>query len=339
MLRVIVSTIAVFAAMASHSAFAVQDYTRRTLPYAFDGYSSHAEGINDVGQIVGQYHDAQGGHGIVWNPDNTIVDLGLKARAFYVNNQGAIAGDFFGTDGHHACVWDAQGNRTDLGLGTAYSVNSSGIAAGMALPGGPSGSQWAAVWDDRGSRTLLSYGNAAYDINDDGMVVGVGRWQTGAYWYAHALRWMPPSFVLQDDGRGPDSEGASYEAVNSLGMAVGSYHTTDDKSRLFGDDRLQLPNLLGEANDVNDSGTVVGTLWDGDAFVWTQEAGLVRLGPGRARAVNSAGVIVGYDGSGRACVWTPIPEPSSIIALLCGVAGLGGMVWRRARQGQRHPPA
>lgn len=26
---------------------------------------------------------------------------------------------------------------------------------------------------------------------------------------------------------------------------------------------------------------------------------------------------------------TPVPEPSSIIALLCGISGIGGMIWRR----------
>ena len=51
-----------------------------------------------------------------------------------------------------------------------------------------------------------------------------------------------------------------------------------------------------------------------------------------ALSINNAGQIVGYgthDGKQAAFLLTPIPEPSTILALLCGVGGLA--FWRRRR--------
>jgi hypothetical protein len=33
----------------------------------------------------------------------------------------------------------------------------------------------------------------------------------------------------------------------------------------------------------------------------------------------------------RVTVTTPVPEPSSILALLCGISGVGGMMWRKRK--------
>jgi probable HAF family extracellular repeat protein len=53
---------------------------------------------------------------------------------------------------------------------------------------------------------------------------------------------------------------------------------------------------------------------------------------GEALGINISGQIVGSSttgaGNGHACLWEPVPEPSAILALLCG---LGGLAWRRRK--------
>lgn len=49
---------------------------------------------------------------------------------------------------------------------------------------------------------------------------------------------------------------------------------------------------------------------------------------------SSGGTNAGFGGAGQVFVmdnltYGSVPEPSSILALLCGVCGMGGMVWRR----------
>jgi hypothetical protein len=53
-----------------------------------------------------------------------------------------------------------------------------------------------------------------------------------------------------------------------------------------------------------------------------------------AWAINESGWIVGWGNSGhgdRGLLLKPVPEPSSLLALLCGLGGFGGMTRRRKR--------
>ena len=99
------------------------------------------------------------------------------------------------------------------------------------------------------------------------------------------------------------------------------------------------------ANGINDSGLVVGNsstananshafLYDGSTMIDLNDlisptSGWVLL---NATAINNSGQIVGsgtIDGQTNAYLLTPVPEPTSVFALLGGIAGMGGMVLKR----------
>ena len=101
----------------------------------------------------------------------------------------------------------------------------------------------------------------------------------------------------------------------------------------------QLYNAGSTALDINGSRQIVGFSAApggvGDhAFLWesgvmTDLNSLIPSGTGwrlvNARGINDSGQIVGWGYNGsltRAFLLTPVPEPSTIVALLCGVGGL-----------------
>ena len=110
---------------------------------------------------------------------------------------------------------------------------------------------------------------------------------------------------------------------------------------------VDLPRLGGSesyANGINDQGQVAG--WSGTAggyyhaFLW-QNGTMTDLGtlPGgwssSACGINNLGQVVGEsltaDGLWHAVLWTPVPEPSSLLALLCGLGAMAGIVRCRRR--------
>ncbi|NIR03362.1 MAG: PEP-CTERM sorting domain-containing protein, partial [Gemmatimonadales bacterium] len=103
----------------------------------------------------------------------------------------------------------------------------------------------------------------------------------------------------------------------------------------------------GEATDINDSGQVVGWSKLSDtnfrALLWDADGGMSDLNDlldgsatgwtlASAEGINNLGQIAGvgfHDGQVRAFLLTPVPEPSSALAVLYGLGGLGGLTWRR----------
>jgi probable HAF family extracellular repeat protein len=97
------------------------------------------------------------------------------------------------------------------------------------------------------------------------------------------------------------------------------------------------------AEYINNKGQIVGYSVTSDmhyhAFLW-QNGTMIDLGTlggwdSKAYAINDNGWIVGWAATGdseHAVLWTPVPEPPSILALLCGMGGIG-VVFRRNRKG------
>ncbi len=274
------------------------------------GYThSFAYGINDSGQVVGSsYSSASGQRASLWQGGRPVEDLGTLASgdsaAYAINSAGQIVGASEAGNGYtHAFLWSRSTGMQDLS--GAASMDSS----------------------------------RAMGINDSGMVVGNLGW--------HAFVWTS-SAGTTDLGvpiGADDVNNAGQILCNDLSFAFGRPASL----WLNGEPlvpEIGFPTEAGGiagcmAYDINNLGQVVG---DGDqrrTFVWDATTGIRALPTASgltyqyARAINDSGVIAGYgrDSAGihHLLIWTPVPEPSSLLALLAGIGGFGALFRRRRR--------
>ena len=273
----------------------------------FGGTNSVARSINDSGTAVGMATDYAGhGYSAAWT-NGQITKLCLQngmawdGDAWGVNNAGHVCGASLGRavllrDGTATTVC-----RSPDGDCYAYALNDSDDVVGyqpypnshvhaFLVKGGVD-------FEDIGAiDTFFHPATKAYDINNKGWVVG---------------------FIWNQD---------------PLGIQQGIVWTDQGWFRLNG---------FGSSNcayGINNEQQIVGDAFtsarEWHAFLWDSTNGIVDLGvlPGthdsRAYAINDNGWIVGESG-GRAVLWQPIPEPSTLLALLSGLAGIGAMAFRR----------
>ena len=158
----------------------------RTFDGQGDGYA-----INNAGQIAG----FAGAHAMLWDGVTETQLPGLASRAQAINDSGLIAGySGIGNIGHyHAVLWDG-GSMIDLGTLGGYNsramgINSIGQVVGDSLTTADaqtSGEQHATLWNGTSATDLNTFLDAdtissgwvlaiAYDINDNGWIVGLAR--------------------------------------------------------------------------------------------------------------------------------------------------------------------
>jgi probable HAF family extracellular repeat protein len=331
--------------------------------------TSVAYDINNEGRVVGRGNVAAGGvtHAFLWDPVMGIQDLGVfpggvgessgwssHSVAYAINDNGQVVGHNevrVGTpDSYHsyahAFLWDSVEGMQDLGRGIAYGINNGGQVVGVAA------NSHAFLWDEIGGMqdlgTLSGYvGSKAYDINDDGQVVG----------YCETN--LPDRAFLWDSVQGMQNLGSLWfpdvgygdsfaYGINNDGQVVGqvSYGSSPSECVAFLWDNVGgMQEIDGSiAYDINASGQVVGCYITGSGT--TRAMGpngalndqLDASGAGwileEAQGINDAGQIVGSgwgpDGY-HAFLLTPIPEPSTLLLAAFGLFGLTFYVWRRRK--------
>jgi probable HAF family extracellular repeat protein len=290
---------------AANRAFLWQNGSKTDLGTLAGGPSAAANALNEAGQIVGYSTFAPGSpsRAVRWN-GGTITNLtpdipsnqGSSAAA--INESGQIVGNI----GYSVAFLWQNGARTSLGhLGGGASfasdINDSGIAVGS------------------------SYTN---DMTPLGLMQHPFVWQNG---------------VMTDLGLLPGDQDGGAAAINSAGQIVGSSGLTDpetyeSKYRAFVYSNgvmtaLPVPSTEVYAGDINESGTIVGTMRAGGGFsnfhawIYTDDTvtNLNHLIPqdsglhiAYAHAVNNAGQIAAtaFDAQGRyhAVLLTPGTDPA-----------------------------
>lgn len=323
---------------------------------------SRANGMNDLGQVVGSSRFADGfpftsRGGFFWSA-GTMTDLGRLPgdidfwTANGVNNDGIVVGERQSTStSFQALRWDRRTGEvvvlpelSGTGSTEAEAVNSMGQIVGRSRG-------MAALWSGDNVSALAPLpdfvASAARDINDLGLVVGISENSEGL----RATMWNTLNDTVVDLGDfpgGPDFSQAW--AINNLGQVVGTGQTdSGGRAFLWQDGVLRDIGNFGPRG-INDETYVVGIgsdetgragiLWhetfgahnihdlvDASADGWRLE---------NAFDINAANQIAGYgrdpDGNLRAFLLTPVPEPSTGLAFLVAIFPAAFM-WRRSLRG------
>ncbi len=316
---------------------------------SFPGGVPVAQGINDLGWVVGTSWQTPGGpmRAFLWR-DGVMQDLGAPpghSDATAVNNRGQVVGASIVSG---LFVWEGGVFRIlptlgGSGGGVVQAISQNGLIAGASwTPGNVA--YHAALWQ---GNTILDLGtlggprSAASGVNSRGQVVGVA--DTDPFGRPHAFLWE--NGVMRSLGTlgGFNSEAA---AINELGWVAGMSHILGGSPRAFFWQDGVMTNLgtLGGtqswANDLNDLGWVVGranlATSAGHAFLWRDgvmldlndllppDSGWVLL---EASGVNNLGQIIGVarnQGRSAAFLLTPpeVPEPTAFALLGAGIVTL-----------------
>lgn len=127
----------------------------------------------------------------------------------------------------------------------------------------------------------------------------------------------------------PSDNGGYANDINDNGWVVGCASGLNGSRRAFRwrngtTEDLGTPGTFGEARAINNSGIIAGyylTSSTSHAFVWDNGV-MSDLGVScDAYGINDNGWVVGSS-SNRAVLWTPVPEPSSLIALLGAITSM-----------------
>jgi probable HAF family extracellular repeat protein len=330
----------------SHAQATPPQYTVTPLENLAGSGLYYVNGINNLGQAVGDcYINNTGWQAVRWDGNTPTI---LNSPSTYDSQANGInnLGQAVGSSGGQAVRWDGN-TRTTLGSysSQANAINDLGQVVGASRSPTFYGERTAVRWD---GNTPTDLGTAwqggfystnhsiATDINDSGQVVGY----YGNAMAEQAVRWdgNTPTTLGSLEGTNPSR---AY-AINASGQAVGFSGWLGVQSQAVRwDGNTIVPlGVGGVANDINDSGQIVG----GGQFSFLYSQGttydlslllvnnLLENGSSVTindlAAINDLGQIIGsgvvngerswfrFDLYTGGPISPPIPEPSTAVLLI-----------------------
>lgn len=329
------------------SRLSASGYVIRDLGVVEGDSDSWSIGISASGQVIGNSvigaSDARGG--FLWTEDTGLVNIRVRDSLDYlyaINDDGEIAGGRCTQDlGQTAVIRDSYGNLQFLpsisegSLTRALGINNAHQAVGQS-------GRYAVLWESGGIVPIAGEGDdisgvaaVAVDINILGEAVGSCCSYTADGMSGEtAFRWSRTGGLVALRAL-PGTTGTSACAINSAGKIVGY---SGNHAVCWGIDGVPVDLGIASVSDINDQGLIVGQR-DGSAQLWNADGAAIELpslvdgGWASAFGINKLGQVVGSaslaDGHTHAVLWQPLPEPSAIMVLICGLGILAGHAGRR----------
>lgn len=305
--------VTMLAALSLGTARAAGGYTFVDLGTFGGAVDSHAYGINDAGQIVGDMRTTTGEiHGFVWQK-GSVQDIGSLgggySRARAINNRGQVVGDASLASGvRHAFLWE-KGRMRDLGTigegaSAARAINDRGQIVGEFTASDDNGHAF--LWEkghmiDLGAPAGGS--SSALAINAAGQIVGIAYYPEQDQ--VLAVRWEHSGLVPLGTLAG-DSQSTAF-GINNRGQVVGTSSGALSHGVLWNNGRMTgLADGQSQAIAINNRGDVAGT-WQPSAesptymSVWRKGVRTTLPIPD-----NSAGDVLGINNRGAVVGWAVI---------------------------------
>ena len=251
-----------------------------------------------------------------------------SSAAYAVSNARQVAGVAYTAVGDHAFLWSAATGMEDLGalpdpiegVSVGYGINDRREVVGSSGP-----DSRAFLWSaSTGMRTLgpvqPNGPNAlvAWGTNDRGDVVGeMGNANAMFGEGNHAFLWSETGGVRDLGDLPGGSDHSTAFAINASRQVVGSTSVPNGVHPFLWSVSTGMQDLgtlpdspqvaIGQANDINNAGQVVGTVTAGASeephgFIWSASTGMKDLGVlsdggySYAYGINAAGEVVGQSG-------------------------------------------
>ena len=282
---------------------------------------SEANDISNSGDIVGSAHLGQQWHAALYGSDQwNDLTIGTGWSQYYyswaygVNNYGDVVGYH---DYSNAGIpkFPPPWNKA-----TGF-VYSDGTMTTFAPPTGYDSSE-------------------ALAINDSGQVAGI--YYNTSSWAAYAFL-SSGGVITNISGDAHVSTGWDRIHMNGLGDVVGNLNGS---GFLYSNGETTSFGTAFACNGINDVGQIVG--WDSSTWVgklyengqFIDLSAAIQDNPGWTLVapmdINNLGQIVGVgtnpSGEDHAFLLTPTPEPSTLVLLSAGAAGLLARAWRRRKR-------